>query len=335
AKSGWHNRFDEWITNAVILSPASTQDYSVEVGLNPEGEVATIVTTEEYRESLRYMKRLYDLGAIYDGNFTQTEEQLRSLANQEGEPVLFLPAGTISNHFDADSNNETYRHYQVMAPIAGPDGTRLATHMKYNSVGIGEFFVTDKCKYPEAALRWIDYFFTTEGALSSHYGPEEGKDWVLNPEGMKGLNGEPALYQVLNPYSGEAQNHDWQDLQVRYFPTAFRLGEAADQNIDVGTSVGLEKLLYESTKEKMEPYAQKEGDWDVLPYLRLTDEEATKIQTIGVEVQNYIEENRVAFITGKKDLDTDWDKFVKEFDNLGLPTLLEVYQTAYERQSGE
>lgn len=335
AKSGWHNRFNEWITNAFILSPASTQDYSVEVGLNPEGEVATIVTTEEYRESLRYMKRLYDLGAIYDGNFTQTEEQLRSLANQEGEPVLFLPAGTISNHFDADSNNETYRHYQVMAPIAGPDGTRLATHMKYNSVGIGEFFVTDKCKYPEAALRWIDYFFTTEGALSSHYGAEEGKDWVLNPEGMKGLNGEPALYQVLNPYSGEAQNHDWQDLQVRYFPAAFRLGEAADQNIDVGTSVGLEKLLYESTKEKMEPYAQKEGDWDVLPYLRLTDEEATKIQTIGVEVQNYIEENRVAFITGKKDLDTDWDKFVKEFDNLGLPTLLEVYQTAYERQSGE
>ena len=122
---------------------------------------------------------------------------------------------------------------------------------------------------------------------------------------------------------------------MKYFPAAFRLGESTDQNVDVGTSLGLEKLLYDATKEKMEPYAQKEGDWDVLPYLKLTDEEATKIQTIGVEVENYIEENKVAFITGRKDFDKDWDSYVKGFDNVGLPTLLEVYQTAYDRQSSK
>lgn len=335
AKDGWHARFEEWITNAFILSPAKTQDYRVEIGVDPEGKVRTITNTDEYKEALAYMKSLYDLGAIYDGNFTQTEEQLRSLANQEGEPVLFLPCGTISNHFDADNNNETYRHYQVIEPIAGPDGTRRATFMKYAGLGDGDFFVTDKCKYPEAALRWIDYFFTTEGALSAQYGAEEGTDWVLNPEGKKGLNGEPALYEVLNAYSGEAQNHDWQDVQVKYFPATFRLGEATDQDIDVGSSVGLEKLLYDASKYKMEPYAQKEGDWDVLPTLKLTDEEATKIQTIGVEIESYIEENKVAFITGKKDLEKDWDAYLKGFDNLGLPTLLEVYQTAYDRQSGK
>ena len=129
---------------------------------------------------------------------------------------------------------------------------------------------------------------------------------------------------MLNPYSGEAQNHDWQDVQVKYFPAEFRLGESTDQNVDVGTSLGLEKLLYDATKEKMEPYAQKEGDWDVLPYLKLTDEEATNI-----------EENKVAFITGRKDFDKDWDSYVKGFDNVGLPTLLEVYQTAYDRQSSK
>ena len=122
---------------------------------------------------------------------------------------------------------------------------------------------------------------------------------------------------------------------MKYFPAEFRLGESTDQNVDVGTSLGLEKLLYDATKEKMEPYAQKEGDWDVLPYLKLTDEEATKIQTIGVEVENYIEENKVAFITGRKDFDKDWDSYVKGFDNVGLPTLLEVYQTAYDRQSSK
>ena len=139
---------------------------------------------------------------------------------------------------------------------------------------------------------------------------------VLNPEGKKGLNGEPATYEVLNPYSGEAQNHDWQDVQVKYFPAEFRLGESTDQNVDVGTSLGLEKLLYDATKEKNGALRTEGRRLGSLPYLKLTDEEATKIQTIGVEVENYIEENKVAFITGRKDFDKDWDSYVKGFDNV-------------------
>lgn len=334
AAKGWHTKVEDWLTNPFILNPANPLDFSIYAGLSPEGKVDIIGNKEEYREALRYMHRLYELGAFYPGNFTQTEEQLRALANQEGEPVLFLAAGTISNHFDADSNQEAYSHYKVLAPIAGPSGVARATYMKHSGVSDGDFFITDKCKYPQAALRWIDYFFSTVGALSSQYGADEGKDWVLNPEGEVGLNGEPALYKVLNPYSGEAQNHDWQDVQVKYFPATFRFGEATDPNVDVNSSVGLEKLLYEESKNKMEPYAQKPGDWDVLPSLKLTDEEMTEIQTIGVEISNYLTENKVAFVTGTKDLDADWDAYIKGFEGLNLDKLLKVYQTAYDRANG-
>ena len=330
AAKGWHTRVEEWLTNPFILSPANPLDFTIDAGLNPEGKVDIIGNKEQYREALRYMRSLYDLGAFYPGNFTQTEEQLRALVNQEGEPVLCFAGGTPLL-IDPESTPETYKHYKVLAPIAGPDGVARTTFMKYSGISDGDFFITDKCKYPEAALRWIDYFFTTEGALSSQYGAEEGKDWVLNPEGEVGLNGEPALYKVLNPYSGEAQNHDWQDVQLKYFPATFRFGEATDPNIDVNTSAGIEKLLLEETKNKMEPYAQKDGDWDVLPSLKLTDEEITEIQTIGVELQNYITENRVAFVTGTKDLDKDWDSYLQGFDKLNLNKLLEVYQTAYDR----
>ena len=69
----------------------------------------------------------------------------------------------------------------------------------------------------------------------------------------------------------------------------------------------------------------------MLPYLKLTDEEATKIQTIGVEVENYIEENKVAFITGRKDFDKDWDSYVSQLDSLGLQQILDVYQQVIDR----
>ncbi len=334
ANSGWHVRFEEFLVNSFTFEPGKTQPYRDETAVTKDGKVITIANTEGYKKALEYMNSLYELGAIYDGNFTQNGEQLRTLANQEGEPILFIPTGTISDMFDATGNNEAYRHYQAMSPLAGPDGTRNATYMKYSGVEEGSFMITDKCKYPEAALRWADFFFTYQGSLSAQFGAEEGKDWMMNPDGKVGLNGEPALYEILNPYSAETQNHDWQDVNIAYRPAIFRLGQATDANVDVGTAEGLEKLLFDATKEKMEPFAQK-GDLDILPTLKLTDEESTKIQTIGVEVQNYIEENKVAFITGSKSFEKDWDSYVKGFDNIGLPTLLEVYQTAYDRQMGK
>lgn len=334
ANSGWHARFEEFLMNSFAFSPGKVQSYRDETAVDSDGKVISIAASEEYKKGLEYMKSLYDLGAIYDGNFTQTEEQMRALANQEGEPVLFIPAGTISNHFDAATNAEVYKHYQAMAPLKGPDGVQNATYMKYDGLEEGAFYITDKCQYPEAALRWADYFFTYEGSLSAQFGADAGTDWVMNPEGKVGLDGSPALYDILNAYSGEAQNHDWQDINIAYRPAEFRLGQATDANVDTASPEGLEKLLFDATKDKMEPYAQK-GKFDILPKLKLTDEEATSIQTIGVEVQNYIEENKVAFITGSKDLAKDWDAYVSGFDNVGLPKLLEVYQTAYDRQSAQ
>jgi putative aldouronate transport system substrate-binding protein len=332
ANTGWYTKFDEWLMNSFTLDPGRQQTYRDKTVVSPEGKVFTIANTDKYRAGLIYMNELYEIGAIYDGNFTQTSEQLRAIMNQEDEPVLFVPFGTISDGVDADSNNETYRHYQAMAPLKGPDGTQFATFFKYSGLQENSFSITDKCKYPEVALRWCDWFFAEFADLYSQFGADEGTDWVLNPSGKMGITGENALYEVLNLYSSESQNHDWQDVSIRYAPATYRLGAATDNNVDVGTSAGLEKLLYDASKNCYEPYAQGEGDLDILPTLKLTAEEATEIQTIGVEVEKYIEESKVAFITGAKDLDKDWDSFVKGLDNVGLQTLLKVYQTAYDRQ---
>ena len=57
AKDGWHARFEEWMTNAFILSPSKSQDYRVEVGLAPEGKIRTIANTDEYKDCLLYTSK--------------------------------------------------------------------------------------------------------------------------------------------------------------------------------------------------------------------------------------------------------------------------------------
>ena len=333
ASSGWYVDFVAWLMGSFTLDSG---EYG-KLALTPDGEIVSAATTEEWREGLRYIKSLYDIGAIYDGNFTQDAEQLRTIMNQEDVPVLFVPFGTISDGIDSDSNNEVYRQYQCISPLEGPDGTRITPYFKYSGLETGSFSITDKCSNPAAVLRWVDYFFSEKGDISAQFGADEGKDWVWEPnDGSVGLNGEPAMYKISDEaqYSSEVQNHDWQDLVIRYAPAEYRLGAATDPDVDTGTSAGLEKLLYDATKEKQEPYGQnpENGDLDVLPDLKMTADESTELQTIQVEVKNYINSAKVAFITGTKSLDDDWDTYLKELDACGLQTMIDIYQAAYDRQ---
>jgi putative aldouronate transport system substrate-binding protein len=336
ASSGWYVDFVAWLMGSFTLDSG---EYG-KIALTPEGKMISAATTDEWREGLRYIKSLYDIGAIYDGNFTQDAEQLRTIMNQEDVPVLFVPFGTISDGIDADANNEVYRQYQCIAPLEGPDGTRLTAYFKYSGLEEGSVSITDHCSNPAAVLRWVDYFFSEKGDISAQFGADEGTDWVWEPnDGSVGLNGEPAMYKIADDkqYSPDVQNHDWQDLVVRYAPADYRLGAATDPDVDLGTTAGLEKLLYLATKEKMEPYGQnpENGDLDVLPSLKFTADEASDLQTIQVEVQNYINSSKVEFITGVKSLDDDWDTYLEELDNCGLQTMIDYYQAAYDRQFGD
>lgn len=334
--AGWYSSFQEWMMGSFLMAPQKSQTLNVNdmTALNvKDNKIVCAATDDRYKEFLKYANSLYSLGAIYDGDFTQTQEQLKTIVNQDDAPVLCFPEGTISDYIDSTSNADLYKQYATLAPLEGPDGTRLTTYFKYDAISSGNFCITDACENPEAALRWVDFFFSETGDLCSQYGAEEGTDWVLNPEGKVGLNGEPALYEVLNAYTAETQNHDWQDIGIRVAPAAYRLGQAVDPTVDPYAPDGLEKLLYDASANDYEPYKQTEenSDLDVIPELKMTDEESTNVSTIAVEVEKIINESSVGFITGAKDIDKEWDGFQDSLEKAGLSTLLETYQAAYDR----
>lgn len=335
ANEGWFTRMQDWLMGAYTFVPAKSETLVVRdyVALDTDtSKVTCVAASDQYKEGLKFINELYEIGAIYDGDFTQTSEQMKTLINQEDEPVLFFTAGTISDAIDSASNNELYRHYEAMAPIAGPDGTRIAWTEPNYGVSSGAVCITDNCENVEAALRWIDFFYSETGDLCSQYGSDEGTDWVLDPEGKVGLNGEPALYEVLNTYSAEAQNHDWQDVGIRVATESYRLGQAVEADVDPYSPDGLERLLFDATEELYEPYGANTNIVN-LNELKITDEESTDVSTIAVEVEKAIEENSVAFMTGAKDIDAEWDTYIQDLDKAGLQTLLEMYQTAYDRSN--
>ena len=321
----WNGNPVSFLTNAFTYYPGNQSAHGMVVS---SGTVSTMANTEEYREALRYMKKLYEEGLLYEGSFTMDDQQAKALVASEGEPALFVMGGASIIFIDSAANPELYSHYYPLEPLKGPEGVQYATYVPTEVYPAAA--ITSACKYPEAAARMIDYLYSFEGTTNATNGVKGEESWGDALEGDVGLDGQPALYRSYRPYSTEPQNSTWQDGGLDFHPSAFRFGEATDPDVDIFSAEGLEMMLYRATSGLYEPH--KPTDVETLPTtLKLTVDESQEIQTMSVEVMNYYQQSTVQFITGAMDLDTDWDTYVKGLSDMGMDRLIEVYQTAYDR----
>ena len=90
----------------------------------------------------------------------------------------------------------------------------------------------------------------------------------------------------------------------------------------------------------LEPIQYDDFNEDVMPEKMLspvmpTPEESGQLSTIMTDMNNYVEQSRVKFVTGEWNFTSDWDKYVKQLKKIGADKLLEIRRTQYERYDKE
>jgi putative aldouronate transport system substrate-binding protein len=328
--NSWHSDLETFFMNSFLYVPNMAPGTGEISHVVKDGKIDTPVNKPEYKEALAYLNKLYKEGLIYEGSFTQNVDQLKQLVTSEGEPVLCMAEGAHMNYINIAEYPELYRHYTSLAPLEGPKGARYTPNFKYNDYLQMGFTITKDCKNPEAAIRWADALYNMEVQFTEQFGPK-GVAWEDPKPGDIGVNGKPALYRsIVQQTSSDTQNTCWPMTGIVYKPKEWVQGGATDPNVDVYSADGLTKFLVEETRMKYEPYAPK--DIDIAPVLKLLPEESQEIQTLTVELTNYIEESMVRFIVGDLNTDKDWDKYVKGLNDMGLEKELAIKQKAYDRQ---
>ncbi len=295
-----------------------------------DGKVDTVANKPEWKEGLTYIKGLYDAGLIDPGAFTQNAAAYLQIGDNAEAQLLGAGAGMHPAIFVTVGPEAPYgADYDAIPPLKGPHA-EYSTFLP-NTVPGATFVLTNKAS-PEAqvaAIKLVDYMFTEEGQLRAHFG-EEGVDWRRPQEGDVALNKEvdPIFAVIQQPADAEPRNAQWGAMAQYFQPKAFRDGWV--QSVDPEEYYlwpGYERRLQDAT----DLMAGKESP-DHFPFWTLWPDPATA-DALAMQRQNitdYINQNALQFVTGAKNLDTDWDSYVAGLEQLDLTGYLAAMQASYD-----
>ena len=293
------------------------------------GKVDTVANTQAWKDGLSYIKSLYDAGVLDQTAFTNNADAYSAEGNNANAEMLSAGAGMHPHIFvncfgPADTKPYCY-DYDAIPPLTGPDGTQFAPVLP-NTVPGATFVLTNKASQDVqiAAIKMLDYMFTFDGHMAGIFGIK-GVDW-RDPEPGELANNQSVtpLYKTITN-DPPTPNNSWGAMAQYLDDVAIR--DAWVQSPDIYTDDGYEHRLLLAT----DLYNGHESPnlfpfWAIWPDPTVADEQALLKQNIN----DYINSNTLAFVTGTMNLDADWDSYVQGLNDLGLARYLEINQAAYD-----
>lgn len=273
------------------------------------GKLRFIHTAPEKKEMLQFLNKLYEEGLMDQEIFTMNSTQLLA----KGEQNL---VGAFT-HTTTQQIGNTYQgdFVGLTEALKGPSGDKIWTGIRGNLGGKGAFTITKSNKYPEAAVRWVDYFYSDEGSKLLYAGVE-GVSVKKNADGT---------YSFLDEIKNNIPKGSSFDQAVAKY-TPYAGGGLPALNSDKFFQGGEMQPVAKKAAMDMSKYLPKEL-WGPFAY---TPEENTTFVSLENDIVGYVNQMVPQFITGKTPF-TEWDNFVAQCKKMGLEEYLKIATVGYER----
>lgn len=325
--SGAGTQLDGFLMNPFQLTSETNKLYV------DNGKVTFAPAQEGYKEGLKYLNQLYAEGLLNPESFTQDKNNQVNV-NEAGDECVIGAFLAQRPGYACDLSTEPYskkwEQYQSLAPLAGPDGQCVASWNPYVMFQSGMTFISSSCTNPEAAFRLLDYISTQTYRSSLGI---EGVHYELLDAGTTelGLDGETkALYKRTN---ADTTNQSLGQLVALVRTPEFLAAEATNPNPyaeDVKPLNGRQVVMYKASLEHQKVQQSQDS---VMPDLYMSQADSSEMSLIKTNVMDTQKEYMVQFITGAKNIDSEWDSYLKALDNVGLARYLELLQKAYDESA--
>ena len=284
------------------------------------GVVGFAPIRDEWRDALIYMRGLYDDGLYSPLSFVQDNQQMMQMANDPDDVLgAFVSPGITLTVYQ--NSPEIMERYIGIGPLKGPDGVQYTTVFSplVRAAGV----ITKACQHPEEVFKLFDLMLSEEASLMGRYG-EYGVDWEFAGEGEISIYGTPATIRIIEQIWNTPQNKHISQIGPYVSRPKFSGGVTWDGNTTDGEYMNAQASLLHRDFEPEE----------YLVTLIFYPEEEMRIKQIRSDISAYVTETIIEFISGVRDIhdDNEWARYLRGFKELGLEEMLEMAQTAVDRQ---
>ena len=275
------------------------------------GKVTFAGMHSAFKNFVKYFADLYAEGLIDPESATQSySDMMAKVDNPEGTLVGWLPVHAGSFYVVDQYPNRA--DYEPMSPPQVPGGPKpeMWVNPGYKAVK-NMWFMTDKNPAPEITMAWSDLWYTLERTVQRLYGPLG--------TGVELVNG---MYRILpHPNDPDFINKNaWPKPE----------GQGAILADDFGTRFELDpnrQTQYDYFHEYYADNIAKE-QWD---RPELTADENDEASMLATDIFKVWKETEARWITGRGDIDAEWDGYVAQLKAVGIERYIEIHQAAEDR----
>ena len=290
-----------------------------------DGKVQFTAADPAYKETAKFFNQLYEEGLIDVNAFSPSPNPRYALYWDQikGDTALYGCFGTWSPENEIP-NADVRAQYAPLPRLEGPNGKIGEVVNNSEMQRAARFVITSACEHPEVLARMVDYIYSPDMSISFNWSPEgyvyhadETGKWVFQFDD----NGNIIIPEPWSTISEVSNN-----TRGTKGPTA------------IFNSYYDDKVEYDYAAQNLLKYQRVNGkdEWleeiESMPPVLKTAEEMATISQIQPQIKNIVNSYRMQWILDG-DADATWDKYLQELDAAGLPQLMELFQTIYDRYS--
>ena len=174
--------------------------------------------------------------------------------------------------------------------------------------------VSTQCEYPEIAIQFLNYLYTDEGAELANWGVEG-----INYDVIDGQNVYKDLMFDPDHYGTEAASYIY---KMHFAPKYVEFDTVCHANLLASPESTAARFKWADDPNVDSDYA--------LPPFQFTPEETSANAKVMTEINTYVDEMVLKFITGAESLD-NFDSYVQTIESMGIAEALQIREDAYAR----
>ncbi|WP_310830151.1 ABC transporter substrate-binding protein [Paenibacillus pedocola] len=274
-----------------------------------DGKVIFTAAQEDYKNAVSFIHELYTEGLIDIEAYTQDWSTYLAKGKDQKYGLYFSwDKANISGANDA---------YEVMPPLAGPDGEINVTRTNGLGLGRGKMVVTSANKNLETTAKWVDQLYDPIQSVQNNWGTygDDTQQNIFEFDEAKGMLKHLPL-EGTAPVELREKTSIGGPLAIldSYYNKYTTMPDDAKGRMDIIKNIMAPKMKAEN----------------VMPSVFHSIDELDRLTTIETDLFAYVLRMRTEWYQNGK-IDAEWNDYLKELDRLGLQEWLKIKQGGYDR----